>query len=179
MSLHARIGHTVVWLSDTPYGCLLPRESSSSFYPHFGQRTGATRVSNWYSPNKRELKVPTFTCLHFHFHFSLQLTTTNRIKFSLSCLFPCTTLHFFTISQRIGTVCPFECAALTGLLPQNHHRPFTLILGSTRVQNGHQTAWPLLQYPLSLFHQRTGSVCRLKNDILPTFWARHGYKSSQ
>ena len=59
-------------------------------------------------------------------------------------------------------------------------RPFILILGSARVQNGHRTgtqrelknptptftfsfilssAWPLLHYPLSLFYQRTGSVC--------------------
>ena len=62
---------------------------------------------------------------------------------------------------------------------ENHRRPFTLILGSARVQNWHQTgtqrelknptptftflfilssARPLLQYALSLFYQRTGSV---------------------
>ncbi len=77
----------------------LENHSSSSFspntilYPHFGQEKGTKRVSNWYSPNKRELEVHTFTCLHFH--FSLQLTTTNHInnqsKFLLSCAHA---LHF-------------------------------------------------------------------------------------
>jgi hypothetical protein len=103
--------HSLV--SDTPYGCPFTRESLSSaskmiIYPHFGQDIGTKRVSNWYSPTKRELKVPTFTCLHFH--FSLQLTTTNRInnhnqsKFLLSCAHA---LHF-----TFSPVCPLECAAL-------------------------------------------------------------------
>jgi hypothetical protein len=154
------VGHTV----------RLSLAARSSFYPHFGQRTGATRVSNWYSPNKRELKVPSFTCLHFHFHFSLQLTTTNRIKFSLSCLFPCTTLHFFTISQRIGTVCPLECAALTGLLPQesssSFYPHFGQRTGAKRASNWYSTR---TQKSNSNLHFFIHTLFCLATTTVPTF----------
>jgi hypothetical protein len=72
-------------MSDTPYSCLLPRESgcllplesSSSFYPHFGQCTGTKRASNWHSMRTQKSN----SNLHFFVHTLFCLATTTVCTF--------------------------------------------------------------------------------------------------
>jgi hypothetical protein len=85
---------------------------------------GAKRVWNWYSPNKRELKVPKFTCLHFH--FSLQLTSTNHIN---RCV--CSSAQHLLVGHTILRLS--LAARIKSRLPLQT-RYFTLILGRTRGQ---------------------------------------------
>jgi hypothetical protein len=114
-----KIGHTVLWLSIAAR--IIRRPHCPLQTRCFTHISGKTLVQNGYQTGTHltnENSKFQFTCLHFH--FSLQLTNTNHInnhsKFFLSCLFPCTTLHFFTISQRTGMVCPLECTALTSIM---------------------------------------------------------------
>jgi hypothetical protein len=132
LSLAARIVVVIVRLKND----ILP-----SFWANYGYNMGIKRVFN---ENSKMLKVPTpnsnLNLFTFTFHY---INPTNAQQ-----------MHFSPVNK---TVCLLECAALTScvrlvgkrmyrthrtVVPsrENHRkRPFTLILGKTRVQHGYQT----------------------------------------
>jgi hypothetical protein len=115
--------------SDTPYGCPFTRESSSTFYPHFGRCTG-TKRSNWHwqtacsfahKPTRTPRSVPPYLLCHYY--------RTHR------------------------TVVPSPENHRRRRPPQKRY--FTLILGKTRVQNN-QTGTHKLH---AVLHQQRELPC--------------------